>query len=356
MPARATWIAPVCRGLPLASLRGHPQTCPERQATWVRAVFATAAVAGVVGACRGPEGGATSRHVARDGSASTSVALAAPQRIGVSLLTKEQDFYRQLEAGLRSEAAAKGYQLLITSGDFDLARQQSEIENFIVQHVDAIIVCPVDSKGIGPAILRAEAAGIPVFTADIRADGVPVTAHVASDNQEGGRQAAAFIAKALGPSGTVGIIGQPEVQTGRDRVQAFSDALAKYPEIHIVAVLNGGGVRDRSLKAAQDMLQAHPDLSAIFAINDETALGALSAARARGKTARDFTIVGYDATPEAVAAIRGNTPLKADIAQRPDLIGAGTIDAIAAHFAHRSVDSLVTIPVATFDAHTQQTH
>jgi ribose transport system substrate-binding protein len=282
-------------------------------------------------------------------SSESTVATASTRRIGVTLLTKEQEFYRQLEGGLRREAAAKGFRLLVTSGDFDLARQQAEIDNFVVQRVDAIIVCPVDSKGIGPAIERAEAAGIPVFTADIRAYGVPVVSHVTSDSREGGRQAAAFMAQAIGGRGTVGIIGQAETQTGYDRAHAFVDALAQYPQIHVVGELNGGGVRDRALKVAEDMLQAHPDLSGIFAINDEMALGALAAARARGRTAADFTIVGYDADSEAVADIRGHTPLKADIVQHPDRIGVGTIDAIAKHFARQPVDSLVTIPVVTLD-------
>jgi ribose transport system substrate-binding protein len=281
-----------------------------------------------------------------------STAAVGAKRVGVSLLTKEQEFYRQLEGGLRREAAAKGYQVLVTSGDFDLARQQAEIDNFIVQHVDAIVVCPVDSKGIGPAIQRAEAAGIPVFTADIRAYGVPVTAHIASDNREGGRQAAVFMAQAIGGRGSVGIIGQAETETGFERAHAFTDALAAYPNIRVVGELNGGGVRDRALKIAEDMLQAHPDLTGIFAINDEMALGALAAAKARGKTPADFTIVGFDADPEAVTAIHGNTSLKADIVQHPDQIGSGTIDAIAAYFAHQPVDSLIRIPVVTVDAHT----
>src|SRR4051795_6656349 len=74
------------------------------------------------------------------------------KRIGVTLLTREHEFYRQLEAGLREAANAKGYKLIVTSGDFDLAKQQSQIDNFLVQKVDAIVVCPVDSKGIAPAI------------------------------------------------------------------------------------------------------------------------------------------------------------------------------------------------------------
>jgi ribose transport system substrate-binding protein len=297
----------------------------------------------------------------RDGSVRAAAApdsggsATGGKRIGVTLLTKEQEFYRQLEGGLRREAAANGYQLLVTSGDFDLARQQAEIDNFIVQRVDAIVVCPVDSKGIGPAIERAKAAGIPVFTADIRAYGVSVVAHVASDNREGGREAAAFMAQAIGQRGTVGIIGQAETETGYERAHAFTDAMAAYPNIHVVGELNGGGVRDRALKVAEDMLQAHPNLTGIFAINDEMALGALSAAQARGKTPDDFTIVGYDADPEAVTAIRGHTPLKADIVQHPDRIGVGTIDAISRYFAHQAVDSLITIPVVTFDGRSAPT-
>ena len=120
---------------------------------------------------------------------------AGGKRIGVTLLTREHVFYKDLEAGLKEAADRAGYQLTVTSGDFDLAKQQSQIDNFIVQKVDAIILCPADSKGIGPAIERANRAGIPVFTADIAAQGGQVVSHVASDNLAGGRLAADFIAK-----------------------------------------------------------------------------------------------------------------------------------------------------------------
>src|SRR5436309_1018152 len=123
---------------------------------------------------------------------------AASKTIGVTLLTREHEFYRQLEAGLLEAATAKGYKLIVTSGDFDLAKQQSQVDNFLVQKVDAIIVCPVDSKGIAPAIEKANAAKIPVFTADISAQGGQVVSHVASDNVAGGKLAAEFIAHAIG--------------------------------------------------------------------------------------------------------------------------------------------------------------
>jgi len=272
----------------------------------------------------------------------------AGKRIGVTLLTREHEFYRELEAGLREAADKLGYQLTVTSGDFDLAKQQSQIENFIVQKVDAIVVCPADSKGIGPAIDQANAAGIPVFTADIAAQGGKVVSHVASDNLAGGRMAADYVARALNGQGSVGIIGQQEVQTGLDRENGFKEELAKHPGLKVVAVLNGGGVRDRALKAAEDMLQGHPELKAIFGINDDSALGALSAAETRGRS--DIVIVGYDATPEAVRAIERGSPLKADVAQQPRDIGLRTVEVISTHLGGGQAPPNVAVPIRMVDA------
>jgi ribose transport system substrate-binding protein len=270
------------------------------------------------------------------------------KRIGVTLLTREHVFYKDLEAGLKEAADKQGYQLTVTSGDFDLAKQQSQIENFIVQGVDAIIVCPADSKGIGPAIERANQANIPVFTADIAAQGGQVVSHVASDNLSGGRLAAEFIAKALNDQGEVGIIGQQEVQSGLDRELGFKEEMKKHPGIKLVSTLNGGGVRDRALKAADDMLQGNPNIKGIFGINDDSALGALSAAEGRGRN--DMVIVGYDAIPEAVKAIQRGSALKADVAQQPKELGAKTIEAIAAHFSGGQVQKSIAVPVKIVDA------
>jgi ribose transport system substrate-binding protein len=272
------------------------------------------------------------------------------KRIGVTLLTREHVFYKDLEAGLQEAAAKQGYQLTVTSGDFDLAKQQSQIENFIVQGVDAIIVCPADSKGIGPAIERANQANIPVFTADIAAQGGQVVSHVASDNLSGGRLAAEYIAKALGDQGEVGVIGQQEVQSGLDRELGFKEEMKKHPGIKVVQTLNGGGVRDRALKAADDMLQGNPNIKGIFGINDDSALGVLSAAEARGRN--DMVIVGYDATPEAVKAIQRGSALKADVAQQPKDLGAKTIEAVSTHFKGGQVQKSIAVPVKIVDAST----
>jgi ribose transport system substrate-binding protein len=271
------------------------------------------------------------------------------KRIGVTLLTREHVFYKDLEAGLQEAAGKQGYQLTVTSGDMDLAKQQSQIENFIVQGVDAIIVCPADSKGIGPAIEAANKANIPVFTADIAAQGSgQVVSHVASDNLAGGRLAADFIAKALNGEGEVGVIGQQEVQSGLDRELGFKEEMKKHPGIKVVSTLNGGGLRDKALKAAEDMLQGNPNIKGIFGINDDSALGALSAAEARGRN--DMVIVGYDAIPEAVKAIQRGSALKADVAQQPKDLGAKTIEAIATHFSGGQVPKSISVPVKIVDA------
>ena len=273
----------------------------------------------------------------------------AKKCIGVTLLTREHVFYKDLEAGLREAAEKQGFGLTVTSGDMDLSKQQSQIENFIVQGVDAIIVCPADSKGIGPAIERANQANIPVFTADIAAQGSgQVVSHIASDNLAGGRLAADFIAKALNGEGEVGVIGQQEVQSGLDREVGFKEEMKKYPGIKVVSTLNGGGLRDKALKAAEDMLQGNPNIKGIFGINDDSALGALSAAESHSRN--DMVIVGYDAIPEAVKAIQRGSALKADVAQQPKDLGAKTIDAIATHFSGGQVPKSVAVPVKIVDA------
>ena len=272
---------------------------------------------------------------------------ASTKIIGVSLLTRQHVFYKDLEEGLRTEAAKAGYQLVLTSGDFDLGKQSAQIEDFITQKVDAIIVCPVDSRGIGPAIRKANDARIPVFTADIAAQEGETVCHVASDNVAGGRLAGEYLAKILEGKGSVAIIGQPTVTSVLDRVQGFKDAIAKFPGMKIVADVNGEGVRDKAMQAASDILQAHPDLNGIFGINDDSALGALDAVQQYNRTNVD--IIGYDATPPAADAISKGTALKADVVQYPKRIGETTIDKIKEHFSGGSLPKVVPVEVGIVD-------
>jgi ribose transport system substrate-binding protein len=268
--------------------------------------------------------------------------------IGVTLLTRTHPFYQDLEAGLQDAAKENGYALLVTAGEFDVAKQKDQIQDFIVRKVDAIIVSPCDSKSIGTAISAANAAGIPVFTADIAclAEGVKVVCHTASDNMAGGRLAAQAISQAIGGSGKVAIIDHPEVESVIQRVKGFEDELAKSPNITLVAKLSGHGVKDQAFRTTEDILQAHPDIDAIFGINDDSALGALAAVEKAGKSGK-VKIVGFDAVPEAREAIK-NGKIYADVIQKPHEIGRKTIEAIKAYISGGTVAPNNLIPCGLF--------
>jgi len=268
--------------------------------------------------------------------------------VGVSLLTRTHPFYQDLEAGLNEAATAAGFKLLITAGEFDVARQKDQINDFIVRKVDAIIVAPCDSKSIGTAIKAANDAGIPVFTADIAclAEGVKVVSHIASDNVAGGALAAQAVAQALGGSGQVAIIDHPEVESVIQRVRGFEDELRRHTGIQIVAKLSGRGVKDQAFRTAEDILQAHPDLDAIFGINDDSALGALAAVEKAGKAGR-VRIVGFDAVPEARAAIKAGK-IYADVVQQPRQIGLKTIEAVKSYISGAVVAPTILIPCTLF--------
>jgi len=268
--------------------------------------------------------------------------------IGVSLLTRTHPFYQDLEEGLKNAAAADGYELLVTAGEFDVAHQKDQINDFIVRKVDAIVVSPCDSRSIGTAVKAANDAGIPVFTVDIAclAEGVSVVSHIASDNVAGGALAAQAIADAIGGAGTVAIIDHPEVESVIQRVHGFEQELAQHTGIKIAAKLSGHGVKDQAFRTAEDILQANPDLSAIFGINDDSALGALAAVEKAGKTDR-VKIVGFDAVPEAREAIKAGR-IFADVIQQPRVIGQKAIEAIHSYFAGSTVAPSILVPCALY--------
>jgi ribose transport system substrate-binding protein len=259
--------------------------------------------------------------------------------IGVSVLTLTNPFFKVIGDNLTEEAARHGYQVTVVSGEFDAARQQNQVKDFIVQRVSAIVLCPCDSKAIGPVIQEANTAGIPVFTADIAclAPGARVVCHVATDNYSGGQEAAKAMIEALGSAGgKVAILDFKLVESCILRVKGFKEGIAAYNtdgksgKIEIVAELPGGGVKDQGYRAAEDLLQAHPQLNGIFAINDLSALGARAALEKAGK-ADQVKIIGFDGQPEGKQAIKDGK-IYADPIQFPDRIGRETARAIVRYF------------------------
>ncbi len=272
------------------------------------------------------------------------------RRIGVTLLTVQHQFYQDLRAGLKEEADKLGYQLLITTAEMDAARQANQIDEFIIQRVDALVVCPCDSRSVGASILQANEVGIPVFTADIASTSPlgKVVSHIASDNKQGGREAARLLAEAIGGNGEVVVLSHPEVTSVMDRVAGFKEEIARHPEIAIVAELSAGGKRERAVRVMEDLLQSHPELDGVFGINDDTALGALAAIEAAGKL-EQVQIVGYDATPEAREKIKTGA-IYGDVIQNPRLIGQLTIRTIRDALSGKTVPDVIPVEVGTFTA------
>lgn len=273
-------------------------------------------------------------------------------RIGVSLLTLTNPFFRDLGDAMVDEAARHGLEVTVVSGEFDAARQRHQVADFIVQRVAAIVLSPCDSKAVGTSIAAANQAGIPVFTVDIAAlGGGKVVSHVATDNLGGGRLAAQALIEALGGKGKVAIIDFPEVESVILRTRGFEEELARQKRelgvtMEVVAKLPGGGVKDKSFKAAEDLLQAHPDLQGIFAINDPSALGAVAALEKAGRLA-GVKVVGFDGMPEGKAAIRAGQ-IYADPIQFPDRIGRTAVLQIRRYLDGEDLEAQVLIPTALY--------
>jgi ribose transport system substrate-binding protein len=282
--------------------------------------------------------------------ASTETATAEKKgTIGLSVLTLTNPFFKEIADKMTEEAATHGYAVSVVSGEFDVARQQNQVKDFIVQKVAAIVLTPCDSKAIGPAIQEANAAGIPVFTADIAclAPGAKVISHIATDNYGGGKEAAKAMIEVLGEQGgKVGILHHKLVESCILRVNGFREVIEKRPAIKIVAELPGGGVKDQGYKAAEDLLQAHPDLAGIFAINDPSALGARAAIEKAGK-GNQIKLIAFDGQPEGKQAIKEGK-IYADPIQFPDRIGIETVRTIVKHFSGEAVPPQTLIPTALY--------
>jgi ribose transport system substrate-binding protein len=279
----------------------------------------------------------------------SQLSYGAGRVIGVSIQNREAQFYQDMENGLRAEAKKYGYTVNVVDASRDNSKQQSQVEDFIAKRVDAIVLTPYDSQAIGSAIVEANKAKIPVFTADIAntSKSGTVVAHIASDNVQGGEQAAGLMCKAVGGKGKVAIIDEPEVTSVQDRVRGFRSGLrAACPNVQIVADVSGGGERAESSSVMDDILQSHRDIAGVFGINDDSALGATRSIEAAGMTGK-VAVVGYDATPEARTAIK-NGQMYGDAIQHPNQIGIKTIDAIHEYFSGQKPPPKIAVAVGTF--------
>jgi ribose transport system substrate-binding protein len=307
-----------------------------------RTLFLAAGVIGLCGSCSSgsPDGVSSGKPT---------------KTVGVSVLTLGNPFFRVIGDHLTEELEKAGYKAVVVAGEFDVAKQQQQVRDFIVNKYAAIVLCPCNSKGIGPVIQEANKAGIPVFTADIAclAPGAKIVSHIASDNLGGGKQAAQAMIEVLGEAGgKVVILDYKDAESCLLRVQGFKEVIEAYNKgrtagrIDIVAELPGDGKKDKGDRAAQDALIAHPDLTGIFAINDPSALGALAALQ-RANKADQVKIVAFDGQKEGKEAIRDGK-IYADPIQHPDKIGEETAKSILKYFAGEELPPEQLIPTALY--------
>lgn len=265
--------------------------------------------------------------------------------LGLVLSTLNNPFFVSLRDGAQGAADAAGAELIVVDAQDDSAKMTAGIEDLINRGVDALLINPTDADAVVPAIQKANEANIPVFTVDRGSNGGTVVSHIASDNVAGGRMAAEFLCEAIGGQGNVvelqGIAG---TSAARDRGQGFNDYMsAECTGATIVAQQTANFNRDEGLTVFENILQAQPEVAAVFAHNDEMILGAIQAAEAASRTGIVF--VGFDAIDDAVAAVEAGT-LAATVAQQPDLMGQLAVETAVKSLAGEQVEASIPVDLS----------
>ena len=247
--------------------------------------------------------------------------------VGVSVSDFGNPFFVQIAKGVVQKVAAIGTPdatVSVVSNNYDLATQIQQINDFIVEGVQMIVLNAADSEGVLPVLEKAKQAGIVVIAVDIEAQGADAT--IMSDNFQAGRMACEYMAERLQGEGDVIIINGPFVSSTIDRVAGCKASLTQYPAIRLLSdEKNGGGSQDGGLAVMTALLFAFPKIDAVFAVNDPTALGADLAARQAGRD--EFFIVSVDGAPSAEEALQdGVSLLMATAAQDPRVMAMRGVD------------------------------
>jgi len=320
--------------------------------------------------------GDTTGGTADTTGASASVAAAGgATSSGLPPLTKKDKYkvgFAQVESNgawriaqsesMKAEAAKRGYELIYTDATGSEAKQIADVDTMIAQKVDAIFLAPKSEKPLAQAVLKAKAAGIPVFLLDRNVDqtlakpGQDYVTFMGSDFVEEGKRAAEWLIEATG--GTAKII-QLEGTVGSspaiDRKKGFDDAIKNHPGMELlVSDPSGDFDRDKGRQTMETLLQAHPDVTAVYAHNDEMALGAIAALEQAGKVpGKDVIIVSIDGTRDALQAIIDGK-LGATVECNPRF-GPAAFDALEQYASGQQLPTKMINPDKFFDKSNAQT-
>ena len=272
-------------------------------------------------------------------------------KIGMTCMDLTNPFFKLISNIMQEEAAKYGYEVVSLSGGLDPAKQNNQLSDFIAQGYDAIFLNPVDSKSAGEGVKKAYSSGIPVFTFDIQVTDEEanklIISHIGSDNFQGGLLAGESMMKVTGDKGKIAILNFPEVTSCILRVDGFKQYLNEHnSNLRIVTELSGKGNRNDAYSVATDILQAHPDIIGMFAINDPSALGAYAAIQKADKL-NQITMVGFDASPAGKQAVF-ERKLYDSPQQFPRKMAVGTVEAFVKYLEGENLPKNVFIPCAHY--------
>jgi ribose transport system substrate-binding protein len=286
---------------------------------------------------------ACSRQASQDGNAAAGSQQPGRPTIGLSISTLDNPYFVALRDGARAEANAQGLNLITVDAQNDAARQISNVEDLIQKKVSVILLNPTDSNAVANVVKEANAAGIKVIALDREVDGATVSVSIASNNVAGGEMAGkALLARIGGKGNVVELVGIPGSSAARERGAGFDEALESDPAVKLAAKQPANFDRAQGLSVMENILQRDHDIQGVFAQNDEMALGAATAVNEAGL--KGVAIVGFDATPDGVAAVKSGE-LTATVQQRPRLIGKEGVDAAKRLLAGESVPASIAVPV-----------
>lgn len=270
-----------------------------------------------------------------------STSAMAKETIALAISTLDNPFFVTLKEGAEKKAKELGYNLVVLDSQNDPAKELSNVEDVTVRGAKVLLINPTDSEAVGTAVAVANKKNIPVITLDRGANKGNVVSHIASDNVAGGKMAGDFIAEKVGKNAKViqleGIAG---TSAARERGEGFKQAV-ETNQFELLASQPADFDRTKGLNVMENLLASHGSAKAVFAQNDEMALGALRAIKASGK---NILVVGFDGTDDAVKAVNGGQ-LAATIAQQPEKIGELGVEAADKVLKGEKVDAQIPVPL-----------
>lgn len=258
--------------------------------------------------------------------------------IGFSVSTLNNPFFVTLSEGAKDKADELGVDLIVVDAGDETAKQTSDIEDLISRNISVLIVNPVDSDAVAPAVKDAVSKGIKVISVDRVVNGVDVDCAIASDNVAGAEAATEYLVSLIGEGAKVAELqGTTGASATIDRGQGFHNVADK--KLNVVASQTGDFNRSDGMSVMENMLQADSGIQGVFAHNDEMALGAVEAIGSR-----KIVVVGFDATDDAQAAVKAGK-MAATVAQKPDLMGATAVETAQKSLNGETVDKEIPVEV-----------